>query len=128
MLHWAANDSGEKEEDVLEIMQFCKKYRIPYNTLNNLVRKYPDIADAFREMKLYIASRRRVGSMTKKYDRESCHRDLHRYDPEWKEVDKYHADMKTEDDKRAHTFNITVNKPEITTPEMLKIEVDKTKE
>ena len=122
MLIWA------DQEKPLEIMEFCIKYRIPYSTLRDLVRQYPDIEKVYNEVKLMIACNRRVGSMRKQLDANSAYRDMHVLDPEWHFVNKYQADLKKDETHQSHTFVINMEKPHVTTQEELKIEVDRTNE
>ena len=115
-------------EKPLEIMEFCIKYRIPYTTLREWVNKYPDIAKIYNEVKLQIACYRRTGCMRKQLDANSAYRDMHILDPEWHNINKYNADLKKEEAHQAHTFIINMEKPPITGPEELKLEVDRTRE
>jgi hypothetical protein len=80
--------------DVLEIMEFCVEYKLAYVTLREYVDKYEDVRKAYADIKLMLASRRRIGVIKRKYDKEMICKDLFRYDPEWLMVDKYHSDMK----------------------------------
>lgn len=82
--------------NVVEIMEFCMEYKIAYTTLREYVLKYDDVRECYNDIKLMLASRRRIGCLKKQYDKEVVFKDLHRYDPEWKEVDQYHNDLKKE--------------------------------
>lgn len=86
-----------EKEGSLELEQFCLQYRLSRKTLYEWREKYTDIKDAVDEVKLILGSRRRIGAMTKKYDGNIVFRDMHRYDPEWVEVNKYWADLKKGD-------------------------------
>jgi len=111
MLTWAQDPTS------LEVLQFCMKFKLPYGTLREWDSKYPDIHEAYTFMKLMIATHRRVGSMTKKLDGAYAYKDMHCYDPEWHAVNKYHSDMKKEEEKQAHTFIINDAKPRIVSKE-----------
>lgn len=105
----------------LEVMQFCIEYKIPYRTLKEWVDKYPEVKEAYDNVKLSIACHRRVGSMNKKLDGAYAYKDMHIYDPEWLAINKYHSDMKKDEEKQAHTFIISDVKPRIVSKEeMLK--------
>jgi len=97
----------------LEVMQFCIEYKIPYMTLREWEMKYPDIAEAYANIKRTIACHRRMGSMNKKLDGAYAYKDMHMYDPEWHAINKYHSDMKKEEDKQSHTFVINNTKPRV---------------
>jgi hypothetical protein len=111
MLTWS-----EKKES-LEIIQFCLEYKLPRRTLQTWADKYPDIKEAYENMKLHIACHRRVGSMHKKLDGAYAYKDMHIYDPEWHAINKYHSDMRTEEAKQSHTFVIDTTKPRIVSKE-----------
>ncbi|MGB6528494.1 MAG: hypothetical protein WBF33_10340 [Candidatus Nitrosopolaris sp.] len=119
MLHWAQNDNA------LEIMQFCIEYKISYFTLKKeWVDKYKDIREAYDYVKMMIACNRRTGSMMKRLDGSYAYKDMHLYDPEWHAVNKYHNDMKVEQEKQAHTFIINDSKPKVLSKEEMKGEKD----
>ncbi|HEY5267754.1 MAG TPA: hypothetical protein VII94_01315 [Candidatus Saccharimonadales bacterium] len=111
MFLWAEKSTS------LEILQFCMEYKIPYTTLKDWIDKYPDIKQAYNNVKLAIACHRRLGSMNKKLDGAYAYKDMHIYDPEWHAVNKYHSDMKTEEAKQSHTFIISDAKPRIVSKE-----------
>lgn len=108
----------------LEVLQFCMEYKIPYGTLREWDRVYPDIHEAYADMKLNIACHRRLGSMNKKLDGAYAYKDMHMYDPEWLAINKYHSDMKKEEEKQPHTFVINTGKPRVVSKqEMSEIEL-----
>lgn len=111
MMRWAEKSTS------LEILQFCMEYKIPRMTLYEWTEKYPDVKDAYINMKLALACHRRVGTMNKKLDGAYAYRDMHMYDKEWDSVNKYHSDMRKEEEKQAHTFIINDSKPRIVTKE-----------
>lgn len=88
MYEWAFDDKS------LEIMQFCMSNRVPYTTFIFWVNNHEDIGKAYKEVKLILATRRRLGAIHRQYDKEMILKDLYRYDPEWAEVDKYNAQLK----------------------------------
>jgi hypothetical protein len=100
----------------LEVLQFCMQYKIPYSTLKQWVDLHPDIKSAYDNVKLAIACHRRMGSMNKKLDGAYAYKDMHLYDPEWHAVNKYHSEMKKEEEKQV-TFIINNAKPKIVSKE-----------
>ena len=121
MLKWSEKKTS------LEIMQFCIEYKIPRRTLKEWVDKYPEVKDAYEDMKLALACHRRVGSMNKKLDGAYAYKDMHIYDPEWHAINKYHSDMKKEEEKQAHTFIINNDKPRIVSKEEMISELENDK-
>ncbi len=111
LLEWASKD------DSLEITDFALEMKMRRMTINDWTHKYPDIKEAYDQAKLMIGSRRRKGSMLKKLDGSYAYKDMHKYDPEWLEINKYHSDMKKEEEKQAHTFIISDAKPRIVSKE-----------
>lgn len=111
MLEWASKD------DSLEITDFALELKMHRSMLYRWINTYSDIKDAYDQVKLMIASRRKKGALTKKFDKDVVFKDLHKYDPEWLEINKYHSDMKTEEAKQSHTFIINDAKPRIVTKE-----------
>jgi hypothetical protein len=111
MMKWSENETS------LEVLQFCMKYKIPRTTLQEWIKKYPEVEDAFSNMKLSLACHRRVGTMEKKLDGAYAYKDMHVYDEQWHPINKYHSDMKKEEEKQAHTFIISDVKPRIVSKE-----------
>lgn len=105
-LNWAS------EEESLEIQQFCAKYKIPRRTLVHYSNTYPDFESAFSEGKLMIASRKRIGSLKRHFDKDVAFRDMHLYEPEWHQVNKYHADLKTDNQGNQKTVVVIERFPE----------------
>lgn len=101
-------------DSTLTVLQFTHKYKIPYQTLVTWVNKYPDIKEAYTLMKSAMAMRRQVGAIENKLNMAAAYKDMHRYDPDWgKEVDQYHAALKKEEDKQAHTFVVNLGRPQV---------------
>lgn len=113
LLEWASKD------DSLEITDFPIEMKMHRSLFYSWVARWPDIKEAFDQAKLMLASRRKKGALTRKFDKDVVFKDLHKYDPEWHEINKYHSDMKKEEDKQAHTFIINDAKPRIVSKEEL---------
>jgi len=111
LLEWAS------QEDSLEITDFALEMKMRRMTIYDWSNKYPEIKDALDQARLMIASRRKKGALTKKFDKDVVFKDLHKYDPEWLEINKYHSEMKTEESKQSHTFIISDAKPRIVSKE-----------
>jgi len=90
-------EKDAKGRDPIDVVQFCRSYKIPYDTLKGYSEKYPDVAKAYADMKAYLAANRRVGAMHKELDKEAVYKDQHRYDPEWDAINKYHAALKVDE-------------------------------
>ena len=85
----------ENPENIM-IEDFCYEHKIPVRTFRSWKTIYPQIGEAIIEAKIFIGARRRKGTMQFKYQYGSAYRDMHQYEPEWKEVDQYHAALSAE--------------------------------
>lgn len=113
LLEWASKD------DSLEITDFPIEMKMHRSLFYAWQAKFPDIKEAADLAKLMLASRRKKGALTRKFDKDVVFKDLHKYDPEWHEINKYHSDMKKEEEKQAHTFIISDSKPRVISKEEL---------
>lgn len=99
---------GERE-DSLFIEDFCLAYKIPRRYIYRWSNAYEDIKEALEDIKIFIGSRRRKGALLNKFNYGAAYRDMHLYDPDWgPQVDKYHADLKIEDEKKNAGTKIVV--------------------
>lgn len=78
----------------IEMEQFCSEYKIHRARLFYWSKSYPDVKKAVNMARLMLASRRRVGCMTKKLDTYTSYRDIHLLDPKEIKVNAYHDDRK----------------------------------
>ena len=117
LLEWST------KEDSVEITDFALEMKMRRQTIYEWASRYPDLKDALDFARLQIGSRRRKGALTRKFDKDVVFKDMHKYDPEWLEINRYHSEMKTEESKQAHTFIINDTKPKIVSKEELAEEV-----
>jgi hypothetical protein len=111
LLEWAL------KEDSLEITDFAIEMKMRRTTLYRWAEEYSDLKDVLDYARLIIGSRKRKGALTRKFDKDVVFKDMHKYDPEWLEINKYHSDMKKEEEKQPHTFIINDAKPRIVSKE-----------
>jgi len=107
MVNWS------RGEEALDLVQFCQQYQIPRTSLYEWAAKYEDVRNALSELRINIGCTRRIGSMKKKLDGTYAYKDMHLYDKEWLAINKYHSDMKKEEDKQPTTFIINTEKPKV---------------
>jgi hypothetical protein len=91
MLRWA------EQEDSLEITDFAIEMRIRRQTIYEWAEKYQDLKETFEFVKLMLGSRKRKGALLRKYDKDVAFKDMHKYDPEWLEINQYHAKLKDQE-------------------------------
>jgi len=84
----------ENGDEALDLKQFCNEFKINKRSLDRWRNEYPDLEECVNQVKLVLASRRQIGSIKRRYDKEACYKDMHKYDPEWDEINKYHAALK----------------------------------
>lgn len=117
-----------EKEDSVELQQFYDEYKIPRMTFRDWRDKYEDIKSAYLKAKLTMGSRRRVGALTKKFDRDVVYKDIHVYDDDWLVINKYNSDLKKEETHVPTTFVLQSNgngglkKPEVITQEEMEEE------
>jgi hypothetical protein len=102
MLKWSENPNS------VELDQFCIEYQIPRSTLYFWRDKYPEIKQTYDDVKLILASRRRVGALQRKYDKDVVYRDLYKYDPEENLVDKRNAALKKDESNEKEKVGIVL--------------------
>ena len=108
LLTWA------DQEDSLELMQFCVKYKIPYRTFHNWLDRFPDLKEVFDQVKLMLGSRRRVGATHNKYNLTMILRDLHHYDPGEIDINAYNDKRKLGESEIAKTQVVIIERyPEL---------------
>lgn len=114
-----------EKEDSVELQQFYDEYKIPRQTMVVWRNKHADINKALDTAKLTMGSRRRIGALTRKFDREVVFRDMHVYDDEWLAINKYNVDLKKDETHVPTTFILPVGpdgrlkKPEVITQEQM---------
>lgn len=111
LLEWASKD------DSLDITDFPLEMKMHRSMFYRWIATYQDIKEASEIAKLMLASRRKKGALTRKFDKDVVFKDLHKYDPEWLEINRYHSEMKRDEEKQAHTFIINDVKPRVVSKE-----------
>lgn len=81
------------QKDSIEMIDFCREYKISPTTLHGWVEKYPKLKKAYKEVMLVLGSNRYKGIAFKDgaLDKAVIFKDQHRYYPDWDEINKYHA-------------------------------------
>lgn len=103
MLDWAERETS------LDMVQFCQEYRYARQTVYDWINRYPDIKEMYNHCKLLVGCRRRVGALKKDFDRDTVFKDMHVYDPEWVEINKYHAELKQQyNNESSGSFMISI--------------------
>lgn len=83
-------------EGPLRVEWFFISKRIPYSTARYWAETRDYFKDAYQTAKYILGMRREDGAIRKLFDKDSVFRSLHLYDPEFKEVAKFHAQLKVE--------------------------------
>lgn len=83
-----------EEEESLQLQDFCTQYKIPRSTLYEWRDKYNDLGEVVNQVKLILGARRLKGALKKDFDKEVVFKDIHKLDPEYLDINKYHAELK----------------------------------
>lgn len=121
LVTWARDD-----KKALRMSQFYVPRGIHRNTFFRWCDQHPLMKAAKEAALSLIADRREIGAITKKYDTKIIMHTMHHYDSDWRNMDKHHVDLKVEEERAPHTFNITIAKPKVVDAQELKGEVDET--
>lgn len=113
-----------RNEDALEVLDFCIEYKISRRTLYDHVDQDKGFREAYDYFKLILANRKRRGAMKKEFDYAVVKADLYKYDPEYISSDKYQAQLKQSESLGNSIFVINNNIPEIISKEQLEEEFD----
>lgn len=108
-----------RNEEALEILDFCIEYKISRRTLYDWVEKDAGLKESFDFFKLILANRKKKGAMTRKYDYNVVRNDLYKYDPEYISSDKYQAQLKQAENLSNGTFVIFNDRPPVISKEQL---------
>lgn len=98
-----------ENNDQLLLEDFLLRYRIPRTTFTDMRKNHKDLADAVKDLKIFIAARRKNGAYRNQLN-SSVWKDMHDYDHEWASVDAYHdnrdinkaVQIKKQDDQDKH--------------------------
>ena len=87
-------DLWSLEEGALTLVQFCTTYGIPYSSLMRWKNDHEDLKFILEEVKRRLGDRRWRMAFLKQASESLALRGLHKYLPEWEEINRYHADLK----------------------------------
>lgn len=108
-----------RNEECLEILDFCIEYKISRKTLYSWVEKDAGLKESFDFFKLILANRKKKGAMTRKYDYNVVRNDLYKYDPEYISSDRYQAQLKQAENLSNGNFVIFNDRPPVISKEQL---------
>jgi hypothetical protein len=57
-------------------------------------------------------------------DKDVVFKDLHKYDPEWDDINKYHSALKKEEAAEATKFVIVMGKPDVVSREQMNQKIE----
>lgn len=88
-LEWAEQDSS------LLCEQFLNEYKLSWHVFWKMQKKYPELKEAHDMVKQILFTRRSLGVLHQKLDKDMVLKDLHRYNPAWgTEVNDYWTEKK----------------------------------
>lgn len=112
MLDWV------KKPDALTVVDFCSEHKIPRSTLYLWATKDEEFNSIFTNVKLELANKLYKGALKKELDREVAFKPLHTLDPEYLDINRYHASLKKEEtgDLQKAIAEALVDKATVTKP------------
>lgn len=122
LLYWA------DQPDSYEMLDFCFEYKIPRQTLYDWMKKFPEIDHAYKEAALRVGNRNIKGAKRKELDKDLVRLQIHTLDPQWVEINDYHAKLKNDEIPRPQVINVYQDTRAPKTQEEVKQEVNKTRE
>lgn len=87
------------DENALSIHQFCTEYGFTRRQLEDYRKQYPEIEQMMKEVKERIGHNRWMLAFMRKASETLFLKDIHHYHEEWRDINKYHADLRKEEDK-----------------------------
>ncbi len=100
---------SEKETSLL-CEQFLNEYKLSWHMFERMRKENPELEEAHKMVKQILFTRRSLGVLLSKYDKDMVLKDLHRYNPAWgAEVNDYWTDKKQKiagAGQSAITFNV----------------------
>ena len=90
-------DLWSLEETSITLYQFCREYGIAYNKFCRWCTEYEDLREMRDEVKIRLGDTHYRDAYRRKASETLVLKDLHLYLPEWKEVNKYHADLRKDE-------------------------------
>lgn len=90
-------DLWSLEETSITLYQFCREYGLAYRLFCKWCEKYEDLGDMRDEVKLRIGDTHYRDAYRKRASETLVLKDLHKYWPEWADVNKYHADLRKDE-------------------------------
>ncbi len=89
LIDWAKNN-----KDALVLRDFFHEKGIPVSSYKQWAQRNEVLRQAVEEAKYLIGSRREKGAIKRQYDVNMIRSSLFIYDPEWKEVEEYQAELR----------------------------------
>lgn len=88
--------SWANQPDSLDLVSFCRVYCMYRQHLYQWAAKYDDIATALNHVRMILGERRRTGALKKEFSETVAFRDMHVYDSEFLEINKYNAALRND--------------------------------
>jgi len=105
LLVWARDN-----QNALKISQFYLDKGISDNTFYRWIKNYPIMKEAHAHAMRLIGNRRETGAITKGYDRHMVEMMMPHYDSDWKLMVEWRNKMKAENDEKALTKIVVLEK------------------
>jgi hypothetical protein len=108
LVEWALND-----DNATKMRPFFNARGITTNDVKRWSKRSKKFELAFKIAKAAVGDRREHGALVKRYAEKMVMFTMHHYDDEWKNFDKYHAELRLAEEDSKPT-NFTINIPSFT--------------
>lgn len=94
-----AREYIENNPRCLKMTQFVRHKNITWDTWLRWVEKYDWFAKNHRECLRALGDKREIGASFKELDKDIQLKVMHKYDPDWAEINQYHSDLKKKENE-----------------------------
>lgn len=97
------------DEESLDILQFCTEYKFPRASVYEWSKKYDEVGQTMKLVRHILAGRKKVGAITRKYDKDAVYKDMHLYDEEYGPlVNEYWNKLRKDEPDKTQTINVII--------------------
>jgi len=100
--------AARADEEYIYLLEYPMKRGVSRHTLERWKQRDENVMNAYKEVKEICAMRREVGAAKRKLDGNFIARNLAFYSDDWKEMEKWHAELKSKNDGASSGERIVV--------------------
>lgn len=92
----------------VKIGHFLRPRGIDRRSFYTWIKCYPDLNELYQEVRVALGDRREQRGLERSYDSALVRTSMHKYDPEWREIDEFHATINKASTTQGNVINLTV--------------------